>query len=240
MGQNSPKHIICNPDSIAEIVIMVGDPLRAEHIAEEFLEDPVQYNWTRNAFGFTGFYNGKRISVQGAGMGMGSWRIYVHELFKFYPNPKILIRMGTCGACDERIQLRDLVIPMRSFSDNTIIQLTNNKDFSKIPDGPLFVKAKKAAKELKLNYYCGPIIATDYFYPEPGHENDPEIWMRHNIIAVEMESYALFKLAKHYKKKALTLLTVSDSLHREEELSSKDRETCSRNMFNVAMVALGD
>ncbi len=218
---------------IAKTVLMPGDPLRAKYIAEHYLENVTQFNTVRNMFGYTGTYKGKEISVMGSGMGMPSIGIYSYELFNFY-DVDAIIRVGTTGSIQPDLKIFDLVIAQASCTDsNYMSQFHLDGTYSAISDYGLLEKAVNACKEKGFRYQVGNVLAEDTFY-----NNDPETWKKWAALGVkclEMESYALFVNAAKAHKKALTILTVSDSLISHEETTAEQREKSFTNMMEVAL-----
>lgn len=222
-----------NKDLIAETILLPGDPLRAKFIADNFLEDVVQFNAVRNMFGFTGTYNGKRISVMGTGMGMPSIGIYSYELINFY-GVKNLIRVGSCGALQPELKLYDIVIGMSaSTNSNYLHQYNLPGTFAPTASFSLLEKAVKVARDLGVRYHVGNILSSDTFY-----DDDKEAWKRWakmGVLAVEMEAAALYANAARASVNALTILTVSDSLVTHEETTAEERQTAFTNMMKIAL-----
>ena len=218
---------------IAPTVLMPGDPLRAKFLAETYLENVVQFNTVRNMLGYTGEYKGKKVSVMGSGMGMPSIGIYSHELFSFYGVQKI-IRIGSCGALNKDVHLRDIIIAQGSCTDsNFASQFELPGTFSALSDYHLLEAAVKEAKELGVTYHVGNVVASDFFYH--ADEGSAEKWGRMGCLGVEMESYALFCNAAYHHKQALTLLTVSDHLFLKEETTALEREKTFTDMMTIAL-----
>lgn len=225
-------HIEADLGQIAKTVLMPGDPLRAKYIAENFLEDVIQFNTTRNMFGYTGKYQGKLVSVMGSGMGMPSIGIYSYELFNFY-NVEKIIRIGTCGSLVKEVKIRDLIISQGACSDSSYAyQFDLPGTFSAISSFDLLEKAVTKTRELGLNYHVGNILTSDHFYT---HHDYNESWAKMGCLAVEMETYALYCQAALANKQALTILTVSDSLVTNEVTTSKEREETFVEMMKVAL-----
>lgn len=225
-------HNQANKGDIAKTVLMPGDPLRAKYLAQTYLEDVTQFNATRNMLGYTGTYKGKRVSIMGSGMGMPSIGIYSYELYNFYDVDNI-IRIGSCGAFKEDIHLRDIVIVQGACTDsNYAHQYELPGTFSAISDFGLLEKAVTLAKERQLPYHVGNILSSDLFYHA---DNKADKWIKMGCLATEMESYALFCNAAYAGKKALTLLTVSDSLVTNEETTPEEREKTFTAMMEIAL-----
>ncbi len=217
----------------AETVLLPGDPLRAKFIAENFLENVVQVNGVRNMLGFTGTYKGKRVSVMGSGMGMPSLGIYAHELYTQYGVNNI-IRIGSCGAYSPECKLFDVILAQGACTNSSWAhQYSLPGTFSAIANFDLLKKAYDKAKELNINVHVGNILSSDIFY------NDrPEVWKnwaRMGCLAVEMETYALYSIAASLNKKALTILTVSDSFIFSEETTPEQREKSFSQMMEIAL-----
>jgi purine-nucleoside phosphorylase len=203
-------HIEAKVGEIAETVLLPGDPLRAKHVADTFLDDAVCYNNVRGMLGFTGYYKGKRVSIQGTGMGMGSHSIYVHELINTY-QVKNLIRVGTCATIQEHINLGQVLLAMSASGDSDANSLYfNGMHYAATADFDLLMEAYKIANELNIKTYQGPVFSTNSFYDDTPNRWDK--WKKHGIIGVEMESQSLYTLAKRYGVKALSILTVSDNI----------------------------
>ena len=228
-------HIAAKQGEIADIVLLPGDPLRAKYIAETFLEDVVQYNEVRNMFGYTGTYKGKRVSVQGSGMGVPSISIYANELMAEYGVQK-LIRVGTCGAIQKDVKVRDVIIAQTSSTDSAInrVAFGGTIDFAPTADFDLLLKAYNAAKEANLNVRVGNIFTADQFYSDE-HQN--EKLAAYGVLAVEMETSALYTLAAKYGRQALTILTVSDHIITGEVTSAEERQTTFLDMMKIALDA---
>ena len=227
-------HINAKDGDIAEIVLLPGDPLRAKFIAETFLENPVQYNDVRNMFGYTGTYKGHRISVQGTGMGVPSISIYATELMKDYGCKK-LIRVGTAGALKRDVKVRDVVLAQGATTDSKMNEIQfGGLDFAPIADFDLLLKAYNAGKEAGLSLRVGNVYTADLFY---GEKNPNELLADYGVLAVEMETAALYTLAAKYDAQALSVLTISDHLITGEATSSEERQTTFKEMMVVALEA---
>ncbi len=227
-------HISAKKGEIADTILLPGDPLRAKYIADTFLEDVVQYNEVRNMFGYTGTYKGKRISVQGTGMGVPSIAIYVTELMQEYDVQK-LIRVGTCGAIQKDVKVRDVILGQSASTDSSLNKvLLNDLAYAPTADFDLLYKAFEAGKEAGLNLRVGNIFTADLFYND---EADYKKWADYGILAVEMESAALYTLAAKFGRQALSILTVSDHILTGEATSSEERQTTFNDMIVVALEA---
>lgn len=233
----STAHNNASEKDIAKTVLMPGDPLRAKHIAETYLENPVQFNTVRNMFGYTGTYKGKRVSVMGSGMGMPSIGIYSYELFKFYGVENI-IRIGSAGAYVGDLNLFDLVLADSAWSESTfpLAQAGVKSDVME-PSKELNERIIKAARRLGKEVRLDRIHSSDIFYSEPGMPTYEDFYREHGCVCVEMESFALFHNAKVLGKNAACLLTISDSLVNDLHASAQDRQTSFANMMEVALEA---
>lgn len=232
MAKVPTPHIGAREGEIADRVIMAGDPLRAKFMAERFLENPVQYNAVRGMLGFTGTYKGKRVSVQGHGMGMPSIGIYSYELFNFY-GVKRIIRTGSAGSINEGVKMGDVVIGMGSCTDsNYASQYGLPGTFAPIADFGLVRAAVEKAEELGVRYKVGNLLASDFFY---GDDADSwKQWQKMGVLAVEMEAAALYMNAARCGGEALCICTISDSLVTGEACSAEERQTSFTNMMDIA------
>jgi len=228
-------HINAEQGDIASTVLMPGDPLRAKFIAETYLEKAVCYNEVRGMYGYTGFYKNKKISVQASGMGVPSISIYAHELITSF-NVKNIIRIGTCGSLQENVKIKDVIIAMAASHDSNInLQRFAGMTYAPTASFDLLKKAYDAAEKLGIKVKVGNIFTTDTFY----HDN-PEDWKRwaeFGVLAVEMETVALYTLAAKHGIQALTILTVSDSLVTGEATTAAERQTTFTQMMNIALEA---
>lgn len=228
-------HIGANKGDIAETVLLPGDPLRAKFIAETFLTDAVMYNQVRGMYGFTGYYKGKRISVQGTGMGVPSISIYVNELISEY-NVQKLIRVGTCGALQANIELKDVILGMASCTDSSINRMRfDGMDYSPIANFELLLQAYQYAMKTGKKVNVGNILTSDIFYNDDYIADPFQKWKDYGILGVEMESSALYTLAEKYKRKALTILTVSDHILTGAKCSAEERQTAFTEMMEIAL-----
>lgn len=226
-------HLEAKEGEIAERVLLPGDPLRAKYMAEKFLENPVCYNKVRGMLGYTGMYKGKRVSIQGTGMGMGSSGIYVTELIENY-NVKTLIRVGTCGTLQADVNLGQVVLGVSASGDSNANRLYfKDIDFAPSADFKLLYDAYEMAKKLGISTIEGGIFSTDMFY-DYGEKDRWAIWAQHGIVGIDMESQMLYTLAARYGAKALSLLTVSDNLPKGESISAQDREQGVADMMKIA------
>lgn len=228
----STPHNSAQMGDVAETVLLPGDPLRAKFIADNFLEDVVQFNAVRNMFGFTGTYKGKRVSVMGTGMGCASIGIYSYELIHFY-GVKNLIRIGSCGAMQENVNLGDIVMAIGANTDtNFAHQYQLPGTFSATASYELLNKAQQAAEKNNFPYVVGNVLSSDIFYNETP---EWESWAKMGTLAAEMESFALYCNAARAGVKALGIFTVSDSMITGEGMSAEDRQTSFTNMMKVAL-----
>lgn len=227
-------HIGAQKGEIAETILLPGDPLRAQFIAENFLTDVKQFNAVRNMFGYTGKYEGKPVSVMGTGMGCPSIGIYSYELIHFY-GCKNLIRIGTAGAMQPDMKLRDLVIAMGCCTtSNYVKQFQLPGDYSCICSYELLSKAVAEAKKKKLSYRVGNVLCSDMFY-RPDLPPTGTTWTQMGVLAVEMESAALYSNAAYAGVNALCLLTISDSAFIEEVTTAEERQKTFTDMIDVAL-----
>lgn len=227
-------HIESKKQDIAKVVLMPGDPLRAQWIAETFLENAKCVNKVRGMLAFTGTYKGKRITVMGHGMGIPSIGIYSYELMKFY-DVDTIIRIGSCGALTKKLKLGDVVIGEKAYSESPYGKMMGVKVVKKtLKATPSLVKlAKETAKELKIKAEPQIIISEDAFYQEINKPAD--MVKKHNATAIEMEAFALYANAIKTKKQALTLLTVSDSLVTHQAMTPEERQTTFKSMVKLAL-----
>jgi purine-nucleoside phosphorylase len=214
---------------------MSGDPLRVKAIAEKYLDNPKLVNKIRNIYAYTGTYKGKEVTIMAHGMGIPSMGIYAYELFKFYEVDKI-IRLGSCGAYSEDLNLLDILLVDKSYTESNFSYELNNEKVNETESSKdVNDKLKEAAKKLGINLVEGNVMSTDCF---DWYVKDIKVLLDrlpNDVIAAEMESFALFYLAEKFNKKAACLLTVVDSHYKKEELSAEDRES---KLDNMALVAL--
>ncbi|TFZ41477.1 purine-nucleoside phosphorylase [Soehngenia longivitae] len=229
----STPHNSAKKGDIAETILLPGDPLRAKFIADNFLENPIQFNTVRNMFGYTGTYKGKRISVMGTGMGIPSIGIYSYELIHFY-GVKNLIRIGSCGAIQDDLNLYDVIIGMGACTNSNYAHQYNLPGtYSAIASFELLEKAVSVAKEKNIPVRVGNILSSDTFYS--ADDTEVERWQKMNILGIEMEAYALYCNANFAKVNALTILTVSDSIVKKEETTAEEREKSFTKMMEIAL-----
>ncbi|MEV4631530.1 purine-nucleoside phosphorylase [Micromonospora sp. NPDC049523] len=227
-------HIGAQPGEIAERVLMPGDPLRAKWIAETYLEDAKCYSSVRGMYGYTGTWSGVEVSVQGSGMGMPSASIYAHELINDY-GVKTLIRVGSCGALSEDLQLRDVLAASGSSTDSNMnrVRFDGLIDYAPVADFGLLRTAVEVAERRGISMRVGPVLAADAFYTDR-----PDLYdalALYGVLAVEMESAALYTIAARYKARALTVLTVSDHIKTGEKTTSQEREQTFGQMVEIAL-----
>ncbi len=231
----STPHISAEKSDIAPVVLMPGDPLRAKMIAETYLENVTQFNAVRNMFGYTGTYKGKAISVMGSGMGMPSIGIYSYELFKMY-DVDTIIRIGSCGAYTDALDLYDVILATGSYSESTYASVQSGQDAPDIlaPSPSVNEALEAAAKDLNIPIKKGIIHSSDVFYRQDT-QHFKRLHEEKGVIAVEMESYALFHNAHVLGKHAACLLTVSDSLVTHEATTAEERQNAFTQMMEVAL-----
>lgn len=224
-------HIEAKLGDFAETVLMPGDPKRARFIAENFLTNAVLVNDVRGVQGYTGFYNGKRVSVMAHGMGMPSASIYVYELFKFY-GVKNIIRIGTCGAMTDTLHVGDVVVSSGSITNSNIAHNMGYGDIFEIESSKsLFKKANSVAKSFGKKVSNGKLFTNDVFY----NQSSELSFVSRGVVAVEMESFAVLLLAKKLKKNAIAIATISDSLVTNETSTALDRQQNFMDMVKIAL-----
>ena len=230
-------HLEAAPGEFAETVLMPGDPLRAQHIAETFLDNVQQVNGIRGMLGFTGEYKGTAVSVMGSGMGIPSISIYAKELWTEYGVQNI-IRVGSCGAVHSDIKLRDVLIGTGACTDSKVNRSRfNGHDFAAIADFELARKAVAAAERLKIPVRTGNLLSADLFYsPEPEMF---EVMESMGILGIEMEAAGLYGCAAECGKSALAICTVSDHIRTGESTTSEERQTSFNEMVRVTLESLG-
>lgn len=228
-------HIGAKPGDIAETVLMPGDPYRAKWAAENFLDAPRCINEVRGMLGYTGTWKGNPVTIHGSGMGMPSLSIYANELIRDY-GAQTLIRIGSCGAMQDHVALRDLVLAMSASSVSTPSStIFRELTYAPTADFSLLEAAAVAARAKGLSPHVGGIYSSDTFYDE--RRDLDEQMIRHGILAVEMEAAELYTLAARYGRRALAILTVSDHLPTGDRLSSEDREKSFSEMVEIAFEA---
>lgn len=227
-------HIGAKPGDIADKILLPGDPLRAQFIAENFLEDVHQYNQVRGMYGYTGTYKGEPVSVQGTGMGVPSISIYVNELIQSY-DVKKLIRVGTCGAIQEDVKVRDVILAQGATTDSQQNKLIfDHINYSPLADFNLLKTAYDIGTNKGLNLQVGNVFTSDTFYRDNAKEVNT-LLAQYKVMAIEMESSALYTLAAKYNRQALSILTVSDHVITGEETSAEERQTSFNEMMEIAL-----
>lgn len=233
MAITPTPHNAAKEGDVAKTVLMPGDPLRAKFIAENYLENPVCFNTVRNMLGFTGTYRGKRVSVMGSGMGMPSIGIYSYELYHNYQVENI-IRIGSAGGIADHVQLRDVIIGIGACTNSNYgAQFNIPGTIAPVADFDLARKAAQYAEEHQIPVKIGTVLSSDTFYDDDAQYL--AIWKKMNVLAVEMESAALYMNAARAGKRALCLLTVSDCPLRGESLPAEDRQTTFTQMMEIAL-----
>lgn len=226
-------HLEARKGDIAESVLIPGDPLRAKYVAENLLENANCYNEVRGMYGYTGTYKGKRVSLQGGGMGMASTSIYVNELISEYGVKKV-IRVGTCGSVQKDMKIGQVILGSAGSTDSNINKLIfHGMDYAPVADFSLLKAAHDVAQNLNIDTLVGNIFSTDTFY-----KTDPnrwDVWAEHGILGVEMETAILYTLAAKFNVKALSILTVSDNIITGEGASAKEREQSYMDMMKIAL-----
>ncbi len=221
---------------LAATVLMPGDPLRAKFIADHFLDKVSLVNDVRNMLGFTGEYLGKRVTVMGTGMGAASTGIYAHEFIHHY-GAKQLIRVGSTGSIQAHVKVKDIVIAQGASTDSNFADQFNLPgQMAALADFNLLMKAASNAQQMGISYHVGNVVSSDFFYHD--HAENWKIWAKMGILALEMEAHALYLTAARAGVKALTLLTVSDSMITGEAISADEREQGFEKMVLLALSLL--
>lgn len=231
----TPHIAATEKDAFAKTVLMPGDPLRAKYIAEKYLENAVLVNNTRGVQGYTGYYNGKRVSVMASGMGMPSIGIYSYELFNFY-DVETIIRVGSAGAISPELKIRDVVFGMGACTNSSYAkQYRLPGDFAPIADYKTLQRAVEAAEKLGVTPHIGNILSSDTFYDDANSLAD---WQKMGVLAIEMECAALYMNAARAGKKALAICTISDCpITSGEECTAQEREQTFNKMIEIALEA---
>lgn len=230
-------HIGALEGAIAKNILLPGDPLRAKFIAENFLENAKLYNEVRGMFGYTGTYKGVPVSVQGTGMGQPSLSIYVTELFKDY-GVQNAIRVGTCGAIQEDLELRDTILVNSACSDSSLLnQRFGDLHFAPTADFNLVKTADKIAAQMGIRYTVGSVTSSDFFYDI---NSNWKKWKEYGVKGIEMESAELFTLAAQYHRHAMAIMTVSDHILKGGETTAQERQTTFTNMMKIALETLAE
>ena len=228
-------HIRAEPGDIAETVLMPGDPLRAKWAAETFLDAPRLVNDVRGMLGYTGTWRGNAVTIHGSGMGMPSLSIYANELISTY-GARTFLRIGSCGAMQPSIGLRDVILAMTASSMSTPSRgIFRELNYAPAADWGLLRLAWDAARRMDANVHVGGIYSSDVFYDE--RPDLTEQMTRHGILGVEMEAAELYTLAARHGCRALAVLTVSDHLLTHEALPSSDRQSSFGDMVEIALEA---
>ena len=224
-------HIMAdNKSDVAETVLLPGDPLRAKFIADHYLENPKCYNKVRGMYGYTGIYKGKRISVQGTGMGLPSHSIYVNELIREY-NAKRLIRIVLAGSINDNVNVRDIVLACTNSAINK--RRFHNMDYAPTANFELLYKAYNKAKAKGANVKVGSVLSSDLFYDNT--DVSAKLWADYGVLAIEMETAELYTLAARYRVESLSILTISDHIFKGVETSPKEREESFTEMMEIAL-----
>lgn len=230
----TPHIEVTENGKIAKTVLMPGDPLRAKYIADKYLENVEQFNQVRGMYGYTGTYNGRKISVMGSGMGMPSIGIYSYELFKFYGVENI-VRIGSAGAYDPNLKLFDVVVVKDAYSESSFAMTQSGETRDVLPSNQeLSEKLLAIAKDKGIHTHYERIHSSDIFYRE-GESIVEKMYNEKKCVCVEMESFALFHNANVLNKNAACLLTISDSLVTHEETTSLQRQTAFDEMIQIAL-----
>jgi purine-nucleoside phosphorylase len=226
-------HLAAKPGDIAKYVIISGDPFRIKHMAEAFLTDSICFNTTRGMLGFTGFYQGRRISMLGTGMGIPSTAIYVHELIHHY-GVKTIVRCGTIGVMLPDMELGELVIAISAATDSAFNKITfNGHDFAPTADFSLLEQAVNICRSKQKSFRVAQVLSTDRFYSEDANRFEP--WIRHGVAGAEMETSVLYTLGARNKVRSLAILSVSDNIITGATLPAINREQQLHDMFQVAL-----
>jgi len=226
-------HINANPGAFGKTVLMPGDPLRAKYIAENFLENPVLVNNVRGVQGYTGTYKGVKVSVMASGMGMPSIGIYSYELFNFFGVENIL-RVGSAGSLNKDVKIRDIVLGMgASTNSNFVRQYQLPGTYAPIADYTLLSEAIKASENIGATFHVGNILSSDTFYDAQDDANAK--WQKVGIMAIEMEAAALYMNAAYAGKRALAILTISDSIVTGEATTAEERQNSFTEMMRIAL-----
>jgi purine-nucleoside phosphorylase len=232
MNVSTPHINIINDSEIAKSILLPGDPLRAKYIAENFFENPVQFNAVRGMLGYTGTYRGKLISSMGTGMGIPSISIYATELAKFF-GVKNMVRVGTCGGYVEKVKMRDILLAQGCCTNSGFIGHMFPGYYAPIADFELLRTAYDKMKERGLRGHVGLMRSTDAYYDEDFPSDDR--WISYGVMGGEMECAGLYTIAAKYNVRALTMAMVTDLTYNGESLSADDREKNSLDMIQLAL-----
>ena len=228
----STPHNAANPGDIAKIVLMPGDPLRAKVVAETYLTDPVCFNTVRNVLGYTGTYQGKRISVMASGMGVPSMAIYSYELYHDY-DVDAIIRIGTAGGLAPQVEVRDIILAQAACTNsNFAAHYELGGTIAPIADFALLREAAHQAGRHGARYHVGNIITNDVFYSKPGYYDK---WIEMGILASEMEAAGLYLNAMEAHKRALAIMTISDHVVTGKSLDAEQRQNSFTQMMEIAL-----
>jgi purine-nucleoside phosphorylase len=226
-------HIGAKPGEIAEAVLLPGDPLRAQFVADTFLSDAVCHSRVRGMLGFTGTYQGRRVSVQGTGMGVPSISIYAHELITEY-GARRLIRIGTCGALQAELKLGEVILAQAASTDSAVNRIRfGGADFAPVPSFELLYKAYELARAHRLPVRVAPVLTSDTFYAD--NPDFWKLWARYGVAAAEMETAALYTIAAGLGAQALSMLTVSDNLVTDSSATAEERQQGYTAMMELAL-----
>lgn len=229
----STPHISAKPDEFAETVLMPGDPLRAKYIADTFLSKVTQVNHVRNMLGYSGFYNGKRLSVMGSGMGVPSISIYAHELYQTFL-VKNIIRVGSCGAIQPDVQVRDVIIAMGATTDSSVNRnRLKGHDFAATASFELLETAVQTARRKSTKFHVGNVFTADLFYAPD--DQVLKLMAKYGVLATEMEAAGLYGVAAECGANALTICTVSDHILTGEQLNAEARQNSFNDMIEIAL-----
>ena len=228
-------HIKCNQEDIADIVLMPGDPLRAKFMAETYLKDYKLVNSVRNMLAYTGFYKGKKVTVFSSGMGLASMAIYCYELYKFFA-VKYIIRIGSAGSNNPNIKLLDIVLSTASYTETNFSYTYNSENINEV-DSSLYLNKiiKNKAKEKNLDLKVGKTACTLVFDAYMQNQMSYNQRLPKDIIASEMEAFALFYIAKKLEKQASCLLTISDSVYENKKITTLERQNNLKEMIELAL-----
>jgi purine-nucleoside phosphorylase len=227
-------HIGAKPGQIAEAVLLPGDPLRAQFVADTYFQQAVCYSQVRGMLGFTGIYKGKQVSVQGTGMGIPSISIYAHELIAEY-GARCLIRIGTCGVLQPGIELGEVILAQAAGTDSSMNRLRFHADFAPAASFELLLRTYEIARARKVPVRVGTVLTSDTFYAD-----EPDfwkLWARYGVLAAEMETAALYTIASGSGAQALAILTASDSLVTGATASTEQRQQGYTAMMEIALEA---
>lgn len=233
MGRQSTPHINPHGVPIAETILLPGDPLRAQFIAETYLDDAVQFNSVRNAFGYTGTYQGEEVSVMGSGMGIPSISLYAWELIHDF-GVKKLVRVGSCGSLQKDLNLYDVVIGQAACTDsNFLSQYKLPGTYAPIASYRLIEDVRNRAKEAGITTHVGNVLSSDVFYNYQDDVN--QRWAAMGVLAVEMESAGLYATAAEAGVEVLGIFTVSDNIVTGEATTASEREKAFTTMMELAL-----